>query len=110
MSRQGQYIVEYDEGSKEWVSEQLTELIEGGLPSEAKVEILNRASESGGICETLSLEAIRRRLMRGEIEGSGILLINAPRSLFLNRVGTNTSPLEGKRIVVTRTGEQATEL
>lgn len=110
MSGQRQYIVEYDEGVKEWLSEQIIELIEGGLSAEATVEILNGVSESGGPCETVSLEAIRRRLKRGELEGSGTLLINAPRSIFLDRQGTNTSPLEGKRIVVTRAGEQAAEL
>ena len=110
MSGRGQYIVEYDESAREWLSERITELMEGRLSPEATVEIMNWAPGSGGTCETVSLEVFRARLRRGEIEGSSILLINAPRSIFLDRQGQSASPLEGKRIIVTRAGEQAAAL
>ena len=110
MSVAGQYIVDFGEGKSEWLSKRITELMEGGLFPDTTVQILNGAPGTGRSHESVSLEIVRRRLREGKMEGPGTLLINAPKSIFLDGVPPDPSPLYGNRIIVTRSGEQAKEL
>ena len=110
MSVTGQYIVDFDAGKREWLSEQVRELMEGGLSPDTTVQILNGAPGTRRSHESVSLKIVCRRLRGGGIHGPGTLLINAPESMFLDADPPEPSPLHGKRIVVTRAGEQAADL